>query len=180
MVTTDVYVWKVAPGAHPEAPQTMICWSAVVPAGTPHTNVSFRKSRPDTAQLSLTRSPNIMLRLGNACIRVPQLQLPRANRPPQRTAVILVPSGAWKVWAEKVRPLPVAVVIRSLIPALSASLLGQIAYELPARVVVETQASLAEGLPAPASHDTTVYRRASAAPPEASVADANAQAIAAL
>jgi len=38
-------------------------------------------------------------------MNVPHVQLFRARRPPQRTAVIVVPGGALKAWPEKLKPL---------------------------------------------------------------------------
>ena len=79
---------------------------------------------------------------GNACIIAPQSQLPRAKRPPQRSAVIRVPAGAWNMCDESASRAPVGVVMRSLMPRVAMPPLGQAAYALPAIVVVGIHASL--------------------------------------
>ncbi len=96
------------------------------------------------------------LLLGYACIIVPQSQLPRAKRPPQRSAVISVPAGAWNTCDESVSRAPVGVVMRLLMPRVAMPPLGQAAYALPAIVVAGAHASLPNGLASAASHDTTV------------------------
>ena len=147
IVTTDAVRVKRRAGRQLEAPHRI----DLLQAGRARRHRQGGASRADVQAGDLAAAvssrPKITVLLGRACIRVPQWQLLRANRPPQRTrGDPVVPAGPGSV--RRVRQ-PADGGTRDPVadPRVELRWLGQTAYELPASVVAGIHASLLNALP---------------------------------